>query len=494
MSLAERTRSSHLIPAATGQRLLGVTWEQGIPRLLGLVDAVAIIIALTAAQIVRFGDSHAAVEGAGALNYTLLSAGLLGLWWLTLHFNGSRDIRSFGVGVEEYRKLAWGTLWVFGLLAIGSYVGAVETARGYVGLALPLGLVFLLCGRRVVRQIISRRRAKGSFLRRILIVGDQESAVHLSGVLKSAPHAGYLPVAATIPAAARGPQTASLPMIEHAHDLDSILDAVELHQVDAVAISHDARLSPHATRLLGWELQERRVSMIMAPSLTDVAGPRIHTQPVAGLPLIHVSTPKFEGSQAVAKRAFDLMMSATGLLVLLPLLVLTTVAIKLDSHGPVFFHQQRIGKDGKQFSMLKFRSMVVDAEDRKAALAADERGNPVLFKMRKDPRVTRVGAIIRRASIDELPQLVNVIKGEMSLMGPRPPLESEVATYEQHVHRRFMVQPGITGLWQVSGRSDLSWDESVRLDLYYVENWSMTQDLLILAKTLRAVVSSNGAY
>lgn len=416
------------------------------------------------------------------------------LWWLSLHFNGSRDIRSFGSGVDEYRKIAWGTLWVFGLLAIASYVGAVETARGYVGLALPLGLVLLLCGRRVVRQFIARRRAAGSYLRPILLVGDQDSAAHLSKVLKSAPYAGYLPVAAAIPGEVQGPQTADLPLIGHGHNLDSILAAVDLHKVEAVAISHDARLSPQATRMLGWELQERRVSLIMAPSLTDVAGPRIHTQPVAGLPLIHVSTPKFEGSQAVAKRAFDIAFSAAGLLIIMPLLACTAVAIKLDTRGPVFFHQQRIGKNGQAFSMLKFRSMVVDAEQRKGSLTADDRGNPILFKMRQDPRVTRVGAIIRRTSIDELPQLVNVLKGEMSLIGPRPPLESEVATYEQHMHRRFMVQPGITGLWQVSGRSDLSWDESVRLDLYYVENWSMTQDLLILAKTARAVLSSDGAY
>lgn len=254
-----------------------------------------------------------------------------------------------------------------------------------------------------VRQVIARHRAEGSFLRRILIVGDQDCALHLSKVLKSAPHARYVRVTATIPGYAQTRHINGVPIIEHEHDLDSILDALNLSDIDALAIS-------------------------------------------------------------------------------------------LDSRGPVFFHQQRIGKHGQPFSMLKFRSMVVDAEARKASLDADDRGNPVLFKMRQDPRVTRVGAIIRRASIDELPQLINVLKGEMSLIGPRPPLGSEVATYEHHVHRRFMVQPGITGLWQVSGRSDLSWDESVRLDLYYVENWSMTQDLLILAKTLRAVVSSDGAY
>ena len=234
--------------------------------------------------------------------------------------------------------------------------------------------------------------------------------------------------------------------------------------------------------------------MIMTPALTDVAGPRIHTQPVAGLPMIHVTTPKLQGTKAIAKRTFDIVGAGMALFFLFPVLLVVGLAVKLDSPGPAFFHQDRVGKGGAPFRMHKFRSMVVDAEARLKELHANSEGNGVLFKMKADPRITRLGAFIRRFSLDELPQLWNVLSGDMSMVGPRPPLPSEVEIYEDYVHRRLMVKPGITGLWQVSGRSNLSWDDSVRLDLYYVENWSLMQDLVILFRTVKAVVAKDGAY
>jgi exopolysaccharide biosynthesis polyprenyl glycosylphosphotransferase len=232
----------------------------------------------------------------------------------------------------------------------------------------------------------------------------------------------------------------------------------------------------------------------MAPALTDVAGPRIHMQPLAGLPLIHVTTPNLEGLKAVAKRGFDFCAALVLLTVLALPMCVVALLVRLDSSGPAMFRQTRIGRSGEVFSMLKFRSMVIDAEKQLPRLAELNDGNAVLFKMKDDPRITRVGKFIRRYSIDELPQLFNVFGGSMSLVGPRPPLDREVKQYEDHVHRRFMVKPGITGLWQVSGRSNLTWEETVRLDLYYVENWSMAGDFVILFRTARAVVASEGAY
>jgi exopolysaccharide biosynthesis polyprenyl glycosylphosphotransferase len=232
----------------------------------------------------------------------------------------------------------------------------------------------------------------------------------------------------------------------------------------------------------------------MAPALTDVAGPRIHTQQVAGLPLIHVTTPTLEGGQRVAKRLFDVL-AATCLVILAgPMMIVIALLVRLDSRGSIIFRQERIGVDGTSFKMLKFRSMVSDAESRLEELKDKNEGEGLLFKMRDDPRITRVGRFLRKYSLDELPQLFNVLNGSMSLVGPRPPLPTEVAEYGHDLRRRLLVKPGLTGLWQVSGRSNLSWEDSVRLDLYYVENWSLAGDLIILLRTFRAVFSSHGAY
>ena len=234
--------------------------------------------------------------------------------------------------------------------------------------------------------------------------------------------------------------------------------------------------------------------MVVAPALTDVAGPRIHITPVAGLPLLHVEEPEFTGVRRLFKSVSDRVLALLLYLLLSPLLVLIAIAVRVSSRGPALFRQERVGQDGQTFGLLKFRSMYVDAEARLAALQGSNEASGLLFKMRADPRVTPVGRWLRRYSLDELPQLWNVVRGDMALVGPRPPLPSEVAAYESHVRRRLLVRPGITGLWQVSGRSDLSWDDAVRLDLYYVENWSPALDAMILWKTLFAVVRGKGAY
>lgn len=194
------------------------------------------------------------------------------------------------------------------------------------------------------------------------------------------------------------------------------------------------------------------------------------------------------------KRVLDVVLALMALVLLSPLLVITAIFIVADSGLPVLFRQNRIGRGGREFGMLKFRSMVVDAEKHLAALRDAHDGNEVLFKMKDDPRVTRVGKFIRRYSLDELPQLINVLIGDMSLVGPRPPLPAEVEQYEPDALRRLHVRPGMTGLWQVSGRSDLSWEESLRLDLRYVDNWSPIGDLVILMRTFKAVVATSGAY
>jgi exopolysaccharide biosynthesis polyprenyl glycosylphosphotransferase len=255
-------------------------------------------------------------------------------------------------------------------------------------------------------------------------------------------------------------------------------------------------MSGQALRRLSWALEERDVELIVSPGIIEVAGPRLSIRPVAGLSLLHLERPSASGGRMLGKAVFDKALGALLLLAASPLLLVSAAAVKLSSRGPVFYRQTRIGIDGAEFKMIKFRSMVVGADTQQQALRNLnlDQGNGMLFKMHDDPRVTRVGKILRRLSLDELPQLINVLRGTMSLVGPRPPLPEEVAAYSDDATRRLKVKPGVTGLWQVSGRSDLTWEESLRLDLRYTDNWSLALDISILWRTFRAVLKGAGAY
>lgn len=472
-------------------------WRLRASRQLRSVDAFVVAWAVVGAYIVRFGLEPDFVVSGEELSYAIFSLLLSVAWWLMLGAWNSRQSRILGAGPDEYKRVAAASLWLFGLVAIISYLLRIETARGYVGIALPVGLGGLLLARWLLRQHLNIERQRGGSMSRLLLLGGPSAIAHLAASLDSAKHAGYLPVAAYAPGLHDCPDIESesgLPILGSKPETTVILDAIELCRADAVAISAGVQLHPQTLRHLGWELAARNVGLIMAPALTDIAGPRIHTQQVAGLPLIHVTTPTLEGGQRVAKRLTDLIVSSLMIAVLAPLMLVIALLVKLESHGPVLFKQERVGIEGKRFGMLKFRSMVVDAEAMLSGLAEHNEGAGLLFKMRNDPRVTRIGALLRKYSLDELPQLLNILTGSMSLVGPRPPLPQEVEAYEQDVRRRLLVKPGLTGLWQISGRSNLSWQDSVRLDLYYVENWSLAGDLVIILRTFRAVFRSTGAY
>ncbi|TQJ38081.1 exopolysaccharide biosynthesis polyprenyl glycosylphosphotransferase [Arthrobacter sp. SLBN-112] len=471
-------------------------WRRRTSRLLRLVDAFVISWGVAGAYVIRFGIEPELNISGRELNYAGLSFGLALAWWVMLGAWNSRQSRVLGAGPDEYKRVIAASLWLFGLLAIFSYALRIDTARGYVGIALPVGLCGLLLGRWLLRQHLNVHREGGSSMSRLMLLGGPSAVTHLAESLRGAKFSGYLPVAAYVPSATDDAAEiiSDLPVLGRKPSADDILRAISLCQADAVAISAGVQLHPQTLRHLGWELASRNVGLIMAPALTDIAGPRIHTQQVAGLPLIHVTTPTLEGGQRVAKRLFDLLASSLLVIAAAPLMIIVAVLIKLGSRGPILFKQERVGINGQSFKMLKFRSMVVDAERQLEKLKGHDEGNGVLFKMKNDPRVTRVGRSIRKYSLDELPQLFNVFHGSMSLVGPRPPLPHEVAAYERDVRRRLLVKPGLTGLWQVSGRSNLSWQDSVRLDLYYVENWSLAGDLMIILRTAQAVFRSTGAY
>lgn len=476
----------------------GSDWRRLHKRAIGIVDAIAVLWAMSGALILRFGTTQGQelITTAGE-PYIAVTLFLSAAWWAMLGFWGSRETFIMGYGTEEYKRLLSASFWLFGLVATVSYVFQLDTARGYIALALPAGVLSLLIGRVLMRSHLRSQRREGKSSSKVLLIGGVHGVEHLARALRSQPMAGYRPVATYLPGTPPGTiadPSLSLPNFGHEASVTSILTAVTEARPDAVALSSGVPLPPRIIRELGWVLASRRVKLIMAPALTDVAGPRIHTQPVAGLPLIHVSTPNLGAGQRFLKRAFDLIGALVLLAALSPILLIVAIVVRLDSVGPVLFKQERVGAQGHHFKMFKFRSMVIDAEARLAALQDLSEGNGVMFKLRADPRITKAGRFLRRYSLDELPQLFNVVNGTMSLVGPRPPLPSEVELYQSHVRRRLMVRPGLTGLWQVSGRSLLSWDDTVRLDLYYVENWSIFGDIAILLKTFRAVVARQGAY
>src|SRR5665647_119645 len=477
-----------------GQRKKDVL--SGFMRWVAVTDLLVISWAVLSAQLLRFGpESFEAILSPTAmtpfdLDYTVFSAGLIVGWLLMLRLHGAYDHRILGHGPEEYKAVATASFQLFALVAIASYVLRLEVARGYVAMAMPAGIFDLLVARWLWRKWLTMHRAQGQMSRSVLVVGDRGHLVGLIRVLNSVPAAGYHVVAACCGDAGQG-------FIGEVPVLGEESEAAETARrigVDTVACTSSARFDAGGLRHLGWALEGRDVDLVVVPRLTDVAGPRVLTRPVAGLSLLHVEAPVFAGPQLAAKTAIDRCAAAAGLIFLSPLFAVLALRIRHNDGGPVFFRQERIGKSGMSFPMLKFRTMVVEAEAMLPSLLDQSEGQGPLFKLRDDPRITPIGAKLRRYSLDELPQLVNVLRGQMSLVGPRPLPPREVDTFGDDVRRRLLVKPGITGLWQINGRSDLSWDESVRFDLYYVENWSVMSDLMILWRTGRAVLHSSGAY
>lgn len=470
-------------------------WRRRYAQRLWVSDLLVLIWVVFGTQITWFGTGAAdlAIETGvvdSAVSYWVFSSALIVVWMIALTLADTRDHRVIGAGSTEYARIASASLTLFGIIAIVAFLTQIEVARGFLLISLPLGILVLLFERWLWRQWLIAQRRSGAFSARVLLVGSQRSVVDVANELIRNSAAGYHVVGACVPSGAIADtiEGTGIPIMG---SISAVSAALRVADADTVVVTSTDDLPADKVKEISWGLEAGRQHLVLAPGIADIAGPRISSRPVAGLPLIHVETPRFSGGQRVAKRVFDVVAAVLGVIVISPLLVFLAISIRLSSDGPVLFRQKRVGHGGREFTMLKFRSMVTNAEELLADLAAGERdaGNHVMFKMKHDPRVTPIGRIMRRLSLDELPQLFNVINGSMSLVGPRPPLPSEVEQYADHVHRRFLVKPGITGLWQVSGRSSLSWDESVRLDLSYVENWSLVGDFVILFKTARAALA-----
>ena len=399
------------------------------------------------------------------------------------------DLMTLGDGPDEYQALLWAMLITAGAVGLASLMFELRSPRDVVILGLPVVLVLGWVARYTGRRVLHRRRFVGKCQMRTLLVGDPLTVRRLQSQLHREPYHGYDVVGVCLPSFERT-DVVGIPTVLGA--IADIPQVVVDEGIDAVVVGA-GQLYGDSLRRLSWALGHTAAELVVAPGIEDVLEPRLVVRPTAGLSLLHVQTAN-PRVRLIAKSILDRVLSTLSLLIAAPFLVAAAIAIKIDDGGPVFFKQVRIGEGGTRFTMWKLRSMKVNAEAvRDELLDSSDRDGP-MFKMRRDPRITRVGSFLRRVSLDELPQLINVVKGDMSLVGPRPPLPAEVETYHDAVTRRLLVRPGLTGLWQVSGRADLSWEESVHLDLRYVDNWSFAMDAQILWRTARAVLGGKGAY
>jgi exopolysaccharide biosynthesis polyprenyl glycosylphosphotransferase len=454
-------------------------------RQVAAADFSAAVVAAIAAVGVRFGVSPNS-------RYLVLSVVLPLLWILTLRLFGAYEWRFLGTGPDEFRRVLNAGLSLTGALALISYAVNNELSRLYLVISMQVIVVLDLVVRMALRKRLHRLRRKGLCMSTVVAIGHESAVSQLICELRREPHHGLQVIAACLAGDSRTAAVAGVPVVG---DLEDTASVVRNLNAGTVAVLSCPEMDGVKLRTLAWDLEKTGTDLCVAPALLDVAGPRTTVRPAAGLTLLHVDHPQLSGPRQVVKDLFDRCAAAFGLCALAPLMLAIAAIIKLSDNGPALFTQTRVGKGGETFKIYKFRTMVVNAEALLSQVwEENESEGGVLFKIRRDPRITAIGAKLRKSSLDELPQLINVLKGEMSLVGPRPALPEEAAKYADHVRRRLIVKPGLTGMWQVNGRSELSWDESVRMDLRYVENWSFALDMQILWKTISVMLHGSGAY
>jgi exopolysaccharide biosynthesis polyprenyl glycosylphosphotransferase len=463
-------------------------WRNIYVRRILVSDMVCAALAGGAGFLVRFGGAESRPTDPSVWMTILLPF----VWLLSMSVARTYEERFLWEGPEEFRRILLAAALLLAIVGTVSWAVKLEVARGLVVVALPLAMVLTLLQRYGWRRWLRARRRHGLYLQRTLLVGHRNGVEELNGQIRRQSSQGYRVIGCCLPGGGGRPQVFDgLPVLGNLAD---VAEVVARHDVDTVAVLPSPELDGASLRRLAWELEDTPAELLLAPAVTEIVGSRVQIRPTFGLALIHMDRPELRGVRRLTKEVFDRGAALLTVLAMTPVLLTIAVLVKVTSPGPVLFRQERLGRHGATFRMLKFRTMVDGADGMSDLLASSNDGNGVLFKMRADPRVTRVGAVLRRYSLDELPQLLNVIRGDMSLVGPRPPLRWEVERYGLDMHRRFLVKPGLTGLWQISGRSNLSWDESVRADVLYVENWSLTFDLMILWRTVHTVLRGDGAY
>lgn len=472
-----------------GQKTQDRSWPRRYAQRLFISDAIIVGAVCLAFGIILALQGFVVLltpEGP-SVPYVAWMTAVAVIWLACLDAYDTRAERHVGHGITEYRRILTASVSAFVIIVAVGFFLRTEMSRLMFVTVLPAGVVALILSRWMWRQWLRRQQSRQRFVHRTIVLGEHSKSSHIIRAIQGSHGSGYDVIGAvTNERGVRAPID-GVPILGSIPDLVRVIDA---QRVDTLILAGSDDLDPPAMRELGWQLADRDIQLVVAPALTDVAGPRVHARPVAGLPLVQVTYPTLEGSRRVAKRTFDIIGSSGLILLFSPILLGVTLAVRLTSPGPILYQQERIGRRGLPFGMLKFRSMVQNADDQLASLLdAQGTSETPLFKVINDPRITPVGRFIRKYSLDEMPQLFNVLLGQMSLVGPRPQRPAEVALYNDEAHRRLLVKPGMSGLWQVNGRSALSWEDALRFDLYYIENWSFTQDLLILFRTFKAVLA-----
>lgn len=469
---------------------LSPRWELRYRRAVVASDVCAVLTVVVIGHVLGLGYYSPLYGGTISPVLGLIVSGLVAG---CLSVSRAWDQRVLGQGSEEFSRLTKGFVTAAVVLGLAGLALQLPAVRPWVFGLLPLAGLLCLAGRAALRKWLHHNRRNGRFVHPALVVGTAETVADLILRTRRDRHNGWAVRGACTPTGTGRNGAADILGVPVLGDLDAVADVVRGGGYRIVSVCSTPGWAPRRLHQLAWDIEGLNADLVVDPGLMEIAGPRLHVAPVDGFPMLRLTEPAFDGLSRVVKNVIDWLGAALLLLVVAPVLVAIMIAVKCDG-GPVLFRQERVGRHGRTFRMVKFRSMVVDAEARKAELVARNEGSGPLFKLRDDPRVTTVGAVLRRYSLDELPQLFNVVAGSMSLIGPRPPLPEEVRTYGRDAERRLLVKPGMTGLWQVSGRSDLSWEESVRLDLRYVENWTLALDALILWKTIGTLLGRRGAY
>lgn len=472
-----------------------LSWQEVFSRRLMFLDVVVMSWCISGFLLITNFFTRQKLELLGASNLFAVCIILL-CWVVLLTFSGSRSSEVFGGGAQEYQRVIWGTLWLIGLLGLVSVFFKIHVSAWFLLFLVLVALPILLFSRHLLRLWLVHKREQGGFYcSQVVIWGSDSAGRAVAKQLLQAKSHGYDILGIASPEIEVLAETGEIriDLIPHFSFSDPI-EALRALGGDTLVLTGTEGDNTRLLRDLGWSLDPEKETLILAETLSGISGPRVQVQHLPNLSLVSVSAPTYAGASKLTKRLTDLILSSIGILIFTIPMIAIAIAIKSDSPGPVFFRQKRIGAQAVPFKIFKFRTMRIGAEaelDRLLVVKGIEM--TPFVKVTEDPRITKLGAWLRKTSLDEIPQLFNVFLGQMSLVGPRPQTQKEVDLYDDYVARRLLVKPGLSGLWQVEGRSDLSPEEGLKLDLYYVENWSLTQDLMIIFKTFRAVFAREGA-
>jgi len=472
--------------AATNKPDVGVS--RGVRFAILGTDALVLATATFLGFITRFSVAELESSLVGPIQTVGTLAPIM--WLLVLALNGSYEQRVVGLGLAEYGRILQSALWMVALVSIVSFLGKYDTSRAYVLLVIPIGTAGLLAERWLWRRWILHKRSQGKELQSTIVVGSEDDRRHVADSLQERHWAGYEVVdefeAPTGEQEGLGNASAEW--------MDALMERIDAGQIMCIALAPTCGLNGADIRELSWRIEGRGIDLLISSTLGAITGPRLSLRVATGLPFMHLDEVGLGLTKRTVKRTIDLVLSVVALVVLLPVFLVIALGVLVSSGTPIFFRQNRIGQRGQVFRMWKFRTMVPDADAQRENLRAEQQSDAPIAKFTNDPRVTPFGRFLRRWSLDELPQLMNVVTGDMSLVGPRPHPIDDVQRYRDSDTRRLLAKPGMTGLWQVAGRSDLSWDDAVELDLLYIENWSVVADAAILARTVQAVLTRSGAY